>query len=136
MPEWMNQALAQGLAPEQALACLGLGLLQRISLEREEWSPAWEAAGGESEGAARQQLRERLELTALALNTGAPLSTAEVSLLLGARPGGEVVERGNLRARRLSRNVWTLSRIEGERDGRGSGGGFQDGFGSSFRRRL
>ena len=64
----------------------------------------------------------------LALDTGAPLSTAEVTLLLGARPGAPVVQRGGLRARRLSRNVWKLSRAaeEGER------GGFSEGF----RRRL
>ena len=37
-----------------------------------------------------------LELTALAINTGAPLTTAEVSMLLGARPGSEQVERGGL----------------------------------------
>jgi hypothetical protein len=73
-------------------------------------------------------LRQRLELVQLALETGAPLSTAEVSLLLGARPGAPVVQRGGLRARRLSRNVWKLSRAaeEGER------GGFSEGF----RRRL
>ena len=32
---------------------------------------------------------------------------------MGARPGGEAVERGGLRARRLSRNVWKLSQSEG-----------------------
>jgi hypothetical protein len=71
-------------------------------------------------------LRQRLELTELALKTGAPLSTAEVTVLLGARPGGTVVERGGLRARRLSRNVWKLSKAEE------GGSSFQDGF----RRRL
>ena len=60
------------------------------------------------------QLRQRLELTALAIDTGAPLSTAEVSLLLGARPGHERVERGGLVARRISRNVWRLSRLDQE----------------------
>ena len=53
-----------------------------------------------------RQLRQRLELTSLAIETGAPLTTAEVSLLLGARPGTERVERGGLVARRVSRNVW------------------------------
>ena len=76
-------------------------------------------------GADLAALRQRLDLIQLALQTGAPLSTAEVSALLGARPGGDVVERGGLRARRLSRNVWKLSRVE-------ESSGFNDGF----RRRL
>lgn len=136
MPEWMNQALAQGLPPEQALAWMGLALLQRMRHDDGGWTPAWEGGPEDLEAAGLQRLRQRLELTALALSTGAPLSTAEVTWLLGARPGGPVVERGALRAERLSRNVWILSRIEGrsgEREGRS---GFQDGFASSFRRRL
>ena len=36
-------------------------------------------------------------------------------MLLGARPGTEKVERGGLVARRVSRNVWRLSKAE-ERD--------------------
>ena len=64
----------------------------------------------------------------LALDTGAPLSTAEVSLLLGARPGSSVVQRGGLRARRLSRNVWKLSRAAEETE--------RGGFSEGFRRRL
>jgi hypothetical protein len=55
-------------------------------------------------------LRQRLDLTDLAIRTGAPLSTAEVAQLLGARPGSAVVERAGLVARRLGRNVWRLSR--------------------------
>jgi hypothetical protein len=58
-------------------------------------------------------LRQRLELTELALNTGAPLTTAEVTYLMGVRPGSARVERGGLRARRVNRNVWKLSRAEG-----------------------
>ena len=65
--------------------------------------------GGQADLAA---LRQRLELTQLAVQTGAPLSTSEVSQLLGARPSSETVERGGLKARRLSRNVWKLSLAE------------------------
>ena len=71
-------------------------------------------------------MRQRLELVNLALQTGAPLSTAEVTALLGARPGAAVVERGGLRARRLSRNVWKLSKVDSPASS------FNDGF----RRRL
>jgi len=72
----------------------------------------WNAAedGGSCDVAA---LRQRLELTQLALQTGAPLSTAEVTYLMGARPGSAEVERGGLRARRVSRNVWKLSEARG-----------------------
>ena len=78
-----------------------------------------------------RQLRQRLELTALAVDSGAPLTTAEVTYLLGARPGTESVDRGGLTARRVSRNVWRLSRID-DSSGRG-GGSFAD---DRFRRRL
>nr|WP_286196026.1 hypothetical protein [Synechococcus sp. CCAP 1479/9] len=76
-------------------------------------------------------LRQRLEITDLAIRTGAPLSTAEVTQLMGARPGAALVERGGLTARRLGRNVWKLSRsADGEREERSIG------FGEGFRRRL
>ena len=54
------------------------------------------------------ELRQRLELTSLAIETGAPLSTSEVSKLLGVRPGASRVERGGLIAKKISRNVWKL----------------------------
>nr|WP_254217256.1 hypothetical protein [Synechococcus sp. CCY 9618] len=76
-------------------------------------------------------LRQRLEITDLAIRTSAPLSTAEVTQLMGARPGAPVVERGGLTARRLARNVWKLSRSSDEdRSDRGLG------FSEGFRRRL
>ena len=51
---------------------------------------------------------KRLQAGELALATGLPLSTAEISWLIGARPGGDVVERGRVVARRHGRNHWTL----------------------------
>jgi len=94
--------------PEQALALVGMGLLQKMAANGElpwVWNES-EDAGACDPGV----LRTRLELTDLALKTGAPLSTAEVTYLMGARPGAAVVERGGLKARRVSRNVWKLSR--------------------------
>jgi len=127
MPDWLARAVEQGVKPEQALAFIGLGLMRRLADGGAEAPWIWndEEDGGTADLAG---LRQRLELVHLALDTGAPLSTAEVTLLLGARPGAPVVQRGGLRARRLSRNVWKLSRAaeEGER------GGFSEGF----RRRL
>ena len=130
MADWLAEATAQGIKPEQALALIGLGLLRNIGGPTGGGEPTWIWSEGEDGGKADLvALKQRLELTDLALKTGAPLSTAEVSLLLGARPGGTQVQRGGLRARRLSRNVWKLSRAE---DGGSSSSSFQDGF----RRRL
>ncbi len=115
------EGLPPGVKPEQALALVGLGLMHKLGAGADAaW--AWSAPedGGSCDVA---QLRNRLELIDLALKTGAPLSTAEVTFLLGAKPGAERVERGGLKARRLSRNVWRLSQLgDGERSS-----GFHDG---------
>ncbi|MFM1811255.1 MAG: hypothetical protein RLZZ336_193 [Cyanobacteriota bacterium] len=110
--------------PEQALALVGMGLLQKMAANGElpwVWNES-EDAGACDPGA----LRNRLELTDLALKTGAPLSTAEVTYLMGARPGAAVVERGGLKARRVSRNVWKLSQSSGSSESN-SFSGFNDG---------
>ena len=102
---------AADLNAEQALALVGMGLMQKMAASGElpwMWNEAED--GGSCDVAA---LRQRLELTQLALQTGAPLSTAEVTYLMGARPGSAEVERGGLRARRVSRNVWKLSEARG-----------------------
>ncbi len=124
MPEWMAQAAAQGVKPDQALAFIGLGLMQKIANSGQDLPWIWSEAedGGQADLSA---LRQRLELTQLALQTGAPLTTAELTQLLGVRPTSETLERGGLKARRLSRNVWKLSRSE-------DGGGSMD----AFRRRF
>lgn len=111
IPEWMAQAAAKGVKPEQALAFIGLGLMQKMTGSGQDLPWIWSEAedGGQADLTA---LRQRLELTQLALQTGAPLTTAEVSQLLGIRPTSEAVERGGLKARRLSRNVWKLSRLD------------------------
>ena len=127
LPEWMAQ-VADGVQPEQALALIGLGLVGRLGAEN-QGPLIW---NGEEDGGSADltALRQRLELVDLALRTSAPLSTAEVSQLMGARPGSAVVERGGLVARRLGRNVWKLSRSEESSER--SSGSFQE----SWRRRL
>jgi hypothetical protein len=103
--------------PEQALALVGMGMLQRMAANGEL---PWSWTEGEDGGACDPgALRNRLELTDLALRTGAPLSTAEVTYLMGARPGAAVVERGGLKARRVSRNVWKLSQSSGSSESNG-----------------
>ncbi|MCX5968058.1 MAG: hypothetical protein NTV57_10520 [Cyanobacteria bacterium] len=125
----MAQAAEQGIKPEQALAFIGLGLMRKLATAGQEQSWIWNEAedGGQVDLAA---LRQRLELTQLALQTGAPLSTAEVAQLLGARPDAAVIERGGLVARRVSRNVWKLSRAAEPTERPASG------FSEGFRRRL
>jgi hypothetical protein len=62
----------------------------------------------EDADAMAQAVLSRLKAGRLAMATGLPLSTAEVGWLLGARPGGPVVTRGRVTARRHGRNHWTL----------------------------
>lgn len=111
-----NPAPEEGtLKPDQALALVSMSLMQKMAAKGELpwiWSEAED--GGSCDVAS---LRQRLELTQLALSTGAPLSTAEVTYVMGARPGAASVERGGLRAERVSRNVWKLSQVNGERRG-------------------
>jgi hypothetical protein len=127
--DWIASAINQGVKPEQALAFIGLGLMQRMGNQTDSnFTTVWNESQGEA--ADLQNLRQRLELTDLAVRTGAPLSTAEVAVLLGARPGTPMVERGGLIARRISRNVWKLSR-SGDNSER-AGAGYDD----AFRRRL
>ncbi|MBM5803008.1 MAG: hypothetical protein FJ078_02630 [Cyanobacteria bacterium K_DeepCast_35m_m2_155] len=111
--------------PEQALALVGMGLLQKMAANGElPWSWSEAEDGGACDPGA---LRNRLELTDLALRTGAPLSTAEVTYLMGARPGAAVVERGGLKARRVSRNVWKLSQSSGSSSEGSAFSSFNDG---------
>jgi len=119
-------AVEQGeVRPEQALALVGMGLLQKMAANGElPWSWSEAEDGGACDPGA---LRNRLELTDLALRTGAPLSTAEVTYLMGARPGAAVVERGGLKARRVSRNVWKLSQSSGSSSEGSAFSSFNDG---------
>ena len=98
------------LNADQALGMVSFGLMQRLAQDGQVDLP-WLETGVNSTTERARQLRQRLELTALDIDTGAPLTTAEVTMLLGARPGTERVERGGLVARRVSRNVWNLSRL-------------------------
>jgi hypothetical protein len=108
-----TESRVQDMNAEQALALIGMGLVRKLMAEGQDGSWLWmgEENGSAVDGSA---LRQRLELVDLAVRTAAPLTTAEVTHLLGARPGAPVVERGGLLARRRGRNVWTLSRGGGE----------------------
>ena len=99
-----NNNSSTEINPEQALGLVSLGLMQKLSekgIENLNWVK-------EDEKCDTYELRQRLELTSLAIETGAPLSTSEVSKLLGIRPGASKVERGGIIAKKISRNVWKL----------------------------
>ena len=107
-----STTLPTDLKAEQALGLIGLGLMQKTMREGPEaWAWSDLEDGGKADLLA---LRQRLEITALAIETGAPLSTAEVTQLLGARPGSTNTQRGGLLAKRISRNIWRLSRANKE----------------------
>ena len=104
-----SQAIPSDLNPEQALGLVGLGMMHRMS---NNGTSRLRLVEDSEEKFDQHALRQRLELIALAIETSAPLSTSEVSYLLGARPGSSKATRGGLIAKKLTRNVWKLSRLE------------------------
>ena len=99
------------LSSEKTLGLVSLSLMQKLSQKDPTFS--W-LIDEDSESKNLNNLRNRLELTELAIKTGAPLSTSEVSILMGAKPGKSKVERGGLLATKISRNVWKISKINDE----------------------
>ena len=104
-----SEAIPTDLNPQQALGLVGLGMMQKFSRDGTSRLRLVEEHEGKHD---LNALRERLELVALAIDTGSPLSTSEVTYLLGARPGSSKTKRGGLVAQKISRNVWKLSRNE------------------------
>ncbi|MCX5944382.1 MAG: hypothetical protein NTZ53_03545 [Cyanobacteria bacterium] len=105
--------------------------MRHLQLANPATAPIWQEQEQGDSAPDWTTLRQRLDLTDLAIRTGAPLSTAEVAQLLGARPGSGVVQRGGLVARRLGRNVWRLSRSSDD-----DAAQTQRTPGDGFRRRL
>ncbi|WP_255089446.1 MULTISPECIES: hypothetical protein [unclassified Synechococcus] len=129
--DWIAGAIDQGVKPEQALAVVGLGLMRGMG-GSDYGLPLFDPESSPQDGPLLVQgIKARLEAIALAIETGAPLSTQEVSLLIGARPGNAKVRRAGVVAERIGRNVWQLRRSRGE-DREAASTGFSEGF----RRRL
>ncbi len=99
------------LSSDQTLGLVSLSLMQKLSQKDPSFSWLTE---DNPERLNLKKMRDRLELTDLALKTGAPLSTSEVSALMGAKPGKSRIERGGIIAIKLSRNVWKLSKSNNE----------------------
>ena len=108
-PEPLNNELS----PDQKLSLVSLSLMQKLSQKDPSFS--W-LEDENTEKLHIKKLRDRLELTQLAIETGAPLSTSEVSFLMGAKPGKKNVERGGLVATKISRNIWKISKNTGEKN--------------------
>ena len=99
------------LSADKTLGLVSLSLMKKLSQKDPTFS--W-LIDENPESKNLNNLRNRLELTELAIKTGAPLSTSEVSILMGAKPGKSKVERGGLLATKISRNVWKISKINDE----------------------
>jgi len=95
------------LTPDQTLGLVSLSLMQKLS--KKDPSFSW-LEEDKIEKVNLKNLRDRLELTQLAINTGAPLTTSEVTALIGAKPGKSKLERAGLLATKIARNLWKLSK--------------------------
>ena len=103
-----SSASENELSPDQTLGLVSLSLMQKLSQKDPSFSWLGEMKPDQLN---LKNLRDRLELTELALNTGAPLTTSEITTLIGAKPGKSRLERGGLLATKIARNVWRLSKI-------------------------
>ena len=99
------------LSSDQTLGLASLTLMQKLSQKDPSFS--W-LINDNKDLENIKKLRDRLELIDLAIKTGAPISTAEVSFLMGAKPGKSRVERGGLTAIKVSRNVWRIAKNSSE----------------------
>jgi len=99
------------LSPDQTLGLVSLSLMQKLSQKDPSFS--W-LIDDNKDLLNMKNLRNRLELIDLAIKTCAPISTAEVSFLMGAKPGKSRVERGGLIAIKVSRNVWKIAKNSSE----------------------
>ena len=99
------------LSTDQTLGLVSLTLMQKLSQKDPSFS--W-LIDDNKDLRNMKNFRNRLELIDLAIKTGAPISTAEVSFLMGAKPGKSRVERGGLIAIKVSRNVWKIAKNSSE----------------------
>tara|TARA_Y100001978_G_scaffold154059_1_gene139432 strand:- start:136 stop:504 length:369 start_codon:yes stop_codon:yes gene_type:complete len=99
------------LSPDQTLGLVSLSLMQKLS--QKDPSLNW-LIEDNKDLQNLKSFRNRLELVDLAIKTGAPISTSEVSFLMGAKPGKSRIERAGLVAIKVSRNVWKVAKNNNE----------------------
>jgi len=102
-----SESLNKELSQEQKLSLVSLSWMQKLSQKDPSFS--W-LEDENSKKVSTKKLRDRLELLSLAIETGAPLSTTEITFLMGAKPGNKNVIRGGLIATKISRNIWKISK--------------------------
>ena len=102
-----NSGSEKELSPDQTLGLVSLSLMQKLYQKASSFSWLEEE---KSEKVNLKNLRDRLELTQLAINTGAPLTPSEVTALIGAKPGKSKLERAGLLATKIARNLWKISK--------------------------
>ena len=112
------EGMARQLRDGRSLADLTAMVPSRTIRDHPTVPPGWSETVpdhvADSLGSSRTlNLLERLQAIDVAIATGAPLSTADVEQLLGARPGGHEVARGRVLAVREARNCWRLESIDG-----------------------
>ena len=95
------------LTPDQTLGLVSQSLMQKLAQKDPSFSWLEE---DKIEKVNLKNLRDRLELTQLAISTGAPLTTSEVTALIGAKPGKSKLERAGLLATKIARNVWKITK--------------------------
>lgn len=102
------------LSAAEALAAVGRGALV-VSPSAAAPEPS-EVSADSADDDLEQLKVLALQLRALgaAVELGAPLTTRQVRLLLGARPGSDRVTRAGIEARKLGYNLWQLSRAKGK----------------------
>ena len=101
----------EDLSPDQTLGLVSLSLMQKLS--QKDPSLSW-LIEENNDLKNLKNFRDRLELVDLAIKTGAPISTAEVTFLMGAKPGKSKVERAGLLAIKVSRNTWKIVKNSNE----------------------
>jgi hypothetical protein len=108
-----EQVALMDRAAEQVAAGRSIAELSAITAQpRTTANDHGEALAPDAHAIGADALLARLEAAERAIASGLPLTTAEVSWILGARPGTSVVVRGRITATRHGRNVWSLSRAE------------------------
>lgn len=117
-------ALGRGMSTAEALEAVGHGSAivetdgarrnppPLVPMESGGAPPEPMESVGADEKAELGAIRSRLAALRDAVELGAPLTTREAALLLGARPGGDEVARGRILAVREARNCWVLERID------------------------
>lgn len=106
----LREAAAAVHRKERKIADFAHGLQRPQTPQTLALDPSAESA----DHASKRQLLKRLELlrrldaAEKALRMGFPLTTDELTWILGVRPGNTVVTRAGIQASRMGRNMWRL----------------------------